>query len=181
MKKIILVLLFMISINSLFGQVNDSLVKSTSSNKKNYFGVEMLGSPLRLTYGRYIKSIKNFKQSFYFGISPLILIGWPSATIGYRIETPVKKKFNFHSEIGIETGTIMFPIFTASNKKVSINGTIVDASAYINLGVSYNLNRFIYTPLFIRYTQNSELFFAESENFSIHKFFVIGMNIKYKF
>ena len=186
-KKILIQLLFVCSFflhfrSHSYGQGFSKIVSLMISKiRKNYVGVELLGSMGRITYGRYLTPQKRVKQSLYFGLNPLIIAFLPGLTIGYRIETPLKNNINYYAEIGTELGALVFPAILLDSKNKKITGTLADASIQLNLGISYTVNRCVITPLFLRYTENRDLLYAEGESLTYYRFIALGMNFKYKF
>ena len=182
MKKLHCFFLFLITFSStsICGQDVNPIKK-----RKNYIGVELLGSPLRLTYGRFFKTESNITQSYYVGLSPLALIGWPALHIGYRAEKMITNKFGLYSDVGLELLTVAFPIFFFQDKKLYGSADFKEISANQTFATIINYKRIMITPLFLRTTLNAKYIILEygdeETRPSSPLFFSFGTNISYKF
>jgi hypothetical protein len=149
-------LIIAVSYSSFYGQE-----KKPIAQKKNYIGIEIIGSPLRLTYNRLLSKKSDITQSYFVGISPLALIGWPAMHIGYRAEKLLTSKFGLYSDIGLETLTIAFPILFFQNKKLFGSADIKELALDQTFGTIVQLKHFKITPLFIRTSLNAKYIFLE--------------------
>ena len=124
--------------------------------KKNLIGLEIIGTPLKLSYSRLMYE-KN-RSSIFFGTALTPLSGFfyfafefPSISFFLSHQLKLKQKTSFYYDFGIETIQYYFPTVINNKNKIADIGIICP---YLNVGFSLNYKFISYNLLSIKYVRN---------------------------
>lgn len=141
--------------------------------KKNLIGLEIIGTPLKLSYSRLI--YENNRNSFFFGtaIHPLLpynllLLGIPNFSFYSTYRIAVSKKSMISSELGIEILPYYFPVIFSNEKGILQVQTI---SSFINIGYVINKKYFDLNIISLKFSQKLDSqYYISTETENTYKF-----------
>jgi len=162
MKKIFFILMLLISSITYSKGLYFSNIDTTqkielkSKTKKNLIGLEIIGTPLKLSYSRLMYE-KN-KSSVFFGtaIHPFsglfwLNYGFPNFSFFLSHQISLTQKTSFYYDIGIETMQYYFPAIINNKNRIADFGAIC---TYFNTGFLLSFKYFNFNFISLKYSRN---------------------------
>jgi len=199
MKKLILLsLIFFFNYVTILTAQSNKVSSDTSKQnfRKRYVALEILGSPLNITYGKSFYHNERFNILKLFSVSPMAIIetrGFPSCGFGLRTEYSIKARKNLYisNDTKLEFVSIYYPAisfypdsyfaarYIAKTRTVGVSGGGLILST--NIGFNYKIKRFEANLLNVKLgrTLLNGAFAEEAEaNYFI---LIVGTGINFKF
>lgn len=162
MKKTIIVFMLLITSLTYSQDLYSSSLDTTQkieikpNTKKNLIGLEIIGTPLKLSYSRLIfEKNKNF---VFFGtaIHPFsglfwLNYGFPNFSFFLSHQISLTQKTSFYYDIGIETMQYYFPTIINNKNRIADFGAIC---TYFNTGFLLSFKYFNINFISLKYSRN---------------------------
>lgn len=158
MKKILIIFMLLISPLTYSKGLYSSSIDTTQKieikpkSMKNFIGLEIIGTPLKLSYSRLIHNKNNNAALLKIGINPmfpldLVAFGIPNLSFSFVYRFPLSTNSFLFSEIGTEILPFYFPVIYSKTREIIQWQTF---TGFVNIGYTLCKKNFDFDFLSIK-------------------------------